>query len=86
MRKEEQAIFETLKDALQEADSPFDDQTSLAAQVTLTWAMFMDDVWVWEITVRMGGVLRQLADVYGASWQRQQVANQPLESVTRRKS
>jgi hypothetical protein len=83
MSKEEQAIFEILKEALQDADSPYDDQTSLAAQVTRIWSMFMDDVWVWEITTRMGSILRQLADVYDASWRRQLVNNQIAELVTR---
>lgn len=67
---EESLIFETLKEALGEAENPFNEEMSLAAQVTRQWAMFMDDVWVWEVTLRMGAILRELADVYELVWQR----------------
>lgn len=77
LSQEEKALLETLKEALQDADSPYDDQISLAAQVTRTWALFMDDVWVWEITLRMGSVLRQVADVYDQSWQQHRICNPP---------
>ncbi|KAJ9149311.1 Zinc finger C2H2-type protein [Pleurostoma richardsiae] len=67
--QDEESIFTTLKETLSEMDNPYDAQTSLAAQVSRQWASFMDDVWVWEVTLRMGGVLRDLADAYDRSWQ-----------------
>lgn len=79
---EELAIFENLKEALQEAESPYDPESSLAAQVARTWAAFMDDVWVWEVTVRMGAALRQLASVYDASWRQQRAHTVSLQSET----
>jgi len=71
LNQQEITIFESLKEALQDAECSYNPQISLAAQVTRTWADFMDDVWVWEITLRMGSILRQLADVYDSLWQRQ---------------
>ncbi|KAI1618246.1 hypothetical protein EDD37DRAFT_259870 [Exophiala viscosa] len=81
LNQEEIAIFDSLKEALQDAENPYDPQMSLAAQVTRTWADFMDDVWVWQITLRMGNVLRQLAKVYESSWQEQQALTYGLQSV-----
>lgn len=65
---DEARVLGLLKEALQDAESPYDDARSLAAQVTTTWALFMDDVWVWEVTTRMGKILRCLADAYGQRW------------------
>ena len=72
---DERRILGLLKEALQDAESPCDDGRSLAAQVTTTWALFMDDVWVWEVTTRMGKVLRQLADAYALSWEEYRSTN-----------
>lgn len=46
--REESAILDTLRDLLDEVDSHYDGTTSLAAEVTRTWTLFLDDVWVWE--------------------------------------
>jgi hypothetical protein len=45
---EERAIIDTLRDCLDEVDCFYDGTTSLAAEVTRTWTLFLDDVWVWE--------------------------------------
>ncbi|KAK7883676.1 hypothetical protein LTR67_010965 [Exophiala xenobiotica] len=81
LNQEEIAIFDSLKEALQDAENPYDPQMSLAAQVTRTWADFMDDVWVWQITLRMGSVLRQLAKVYESSWQERRALTYGLQSA-----
>jgi hypothetical protein len=79
LNQQEISIFESLKEALQDAECSYNPQISLAAQVTRTWADFMDDVWVWEITLRMGSILRQLADVYDSLWQRQRALPHDLQ-------
>lgn len=40
---------------------------TVAAKLTMYWAKFYDDTWVWGVTPRMGFTLRELANVYEAS-------------------
>ena len=68
LNQEEESIFAALKENLSDMDNPYDAHMSLAAQVSRQWASFMDDTWVWEITLRMGRVLRRIADAYERSW------------------
>ncbi|KAK6385921.1 hypothetical protein LTS17_001493 [Exophiala oligosperma] len=40
---------------------------TVAAKLTMYWAKFYDDTWVWGVTPRMGFTLRELATVYETS-------------------
>ncbi|KIW14344.1 hypothetical protein PV08_07126 [Exophiala spinifera] len=37
---------------------------TVAAKLTMYWAKFYDDTWVWGVTPRMGFTLRELASIY----------------------
>ncbi|KAL1963102.1 hypothetical protein VTN77DRAFT_8645 [Rasamsonia byssochlamydoides] len=60
----EKTNLDNLVELLREIDDAGTGSNSLAADVTRTWATFLDDTWTWEVTWRMGKVLRKLADVY----------------------
>ncbi|KXH50719.1 hypothetical protein CSIM01_01568 [Colletotrichum simmondsii] len=53
-----------IKDVLEESDYDMDESASLAAGLAKTCSLFLQDVWVWGITVRMGDVLERLARAY----------------------
>ncbi|KAK1723115.1 uncharacterized protein BDZ83DRAFT_702705 [Colletotrichum acutatum] len=53
-----------IKDVLEESDYDTDESASLAAGLAKTCSLFLQDVWVWGITVRMGDVLERLARAY----------------------
>ncbi|KAH8705513.1 putative zinc finger protein [Talaromyces proteolyticus] len=61
---EERKNLDNLVEILREVDNGVKDHSSLAASVARLWASFLDDTWTWEVTWRMGKVLRKLADVY----------------------
>ncbi|CRG83914.1 hypothetical protein PISL3812_01270 [Talaromyces islandicus] len=61
---EEKKNLDSLLEILQEVGSHDNGRTSLAASAARMWASFLDDNWTWEVTWRMGNVLRQLASVY----------------------
>ncbi|OXV06836.1 hypothetical protein Egran_05400 [Elaphomyces granulatus] len=69
----EKRNLDNLKELLLEIDQDESGCGSLAARVSRAWATFLDDVWVWEITWRMGKVLRRLADVYEEEQKSQQI-------------
>ncbi|KAK1623736.1 hypothetical protein BDP81DRAFT_358550 [Colletotrichum phormii] len=53
-----------IKDILEEADYDANESASIAAGLAKTCSLFLQDVWVWGITVRMGDVLERLAGAY----------------------
>ncbi|KXH61755.1 hypothetical protein CSAL01_11408 [Colletotrichum salicis] len=53
-----------IKDVLEEADYDANESASIAAGLAKTCSFFLQDVWVWGITVRMGDVLERLAGAY----------------------
>ncbi|QKX53822.1 uncharacterized protein TRUGW13939_00902 [Talaromyces rugulosus] len=64
---DELQIVDDVKVLLDELDLDSDEDsqnTSLAGMLARSWASFLDDVWVWGITPRMGAVLRLLAVEY----------------------
>ena len=67
----ETQLLGELRELLADLEVDFDmsGTMSLAAEITRVWAGFFDDTWVWGITPRMGGVMRQLADEYELAWQ-----------------
>ncbi|KAH7124575.1 hypothetical protein EDB81DRAFT_951610 [Dactylonectria macrodidyma] len=60
----EEVFLANIRDILEEADYDLDESKSLAAGVARTWGWFLQDVWVWGITPRMGAILNQLAMAY----------------------
>ncbi|KAH6971063.1 hypothetical protein BKA56DRAFT_495420 [Ilyonectria sp. MPI-CAGE-AT-0026] len=60
----EEGFFANIRDILEEADYDLDESKSLAAGVARTWGWFLQDVWVWGITPRMGAILDHLATAY----------------------
>ncbi|KAM5374825.1 hypothetical protein ACJZ2D_006319 [Fusarium nematophilum] len=60
----EEGFLANIRDILEEADYDLDESKSLAAGVARTWGLFLQDVWVWGITPRMGAILDQLAMAY----------------------
>ncbi|KAK1709486.1 hypothetical protein BDP67DRAFT_441442 [Colletotrichum lupini] len=60
----ELGLLMKIKDVLEESDYDTDESTSLAAGLAKTCSLFLQDVWVWGITVRMGDVLERLARAY----------------------
>ncbi|KAF9891621.1 hypothetical protein FE257_003632 [Aspergillus nanangensis] len=64
--EDEQQIVNNLKRLLAEMEVEYDETQprSLAAVLARSWACFLDDVWVWGITPRMGAILRLLAVQY----------------------
>ncbi|KAH7013876.1 hypothetical protein EDB80DRAFT_569690 [Ilyonectria destructans] len=60
----ESELLRGMKKVLEETDYEFDESKSLAAGLARTWGLFLQDVWVWGITPRMGGILERLATAY----------------------
>ncbi|KAI8656120.1 hypothetical protein NCS55_01266500 [Fusarium keratoplasticum] len=61
---EEEKLFAIIREVLEEAEYDGSESTSLAAGVARTWGWFLQDVWIWAITPRMGAALGLLADAY----------------------
>ncbi|KAJ1324710.1 hypothetical protein MN608_09413 [Microdochium nivale] len=61
---EETELVSLIKDLLDEADYDFSESRSLASGLARTWSSFLQDVWVWGITPRMGMILQELATEY----------------------
>ncbi|VUC37789.1 unnamed protein product [Clonostachys rosea] len=61
---EESRLLTSVREVLEEADYEALNDTSLAAGLAKTWSAFLNDVWVWGITPRMGSMLSQLATAY----------------------
>lgn len=66
--EEESQILEHLKELLTEVESDYDGTGSLAAAIAKVWSTFLDDVWVWGITTKMGYILKQLSIAYEKSY------------------
>ncbi|KAH7133869.1 fungal-specific transcription factor domain-containing protein [Dactylonectria macrodidyma] len=60
----EQELLALIREVLEEAEYDHGESASLAAGVARTWGWFLQDVWVWAITPRMGAALGLLADAY----------------------
>ncbi|CAI0644588.1 unnamed protein product [Colletotrichum noveboracense] len=60
----ETELLTAMKEVLEEADYDPEENRSFAAGLARTWSLFLQDVWVWGITVRMGKVLEHLATAY----------------------
>ncbi|KAF0319369.1 hypothetical protein GQ607_013337 [Colletotrichum asianum] len=52
--KAENELLTAMKGVLEEADYDPEENRSFAAGLARTWSLFLQDVWVWGITVRMG--------------------------------
>ncbi|KAF2176406.1 hypothetical protein K469DRAFT_678836 [Zopfia rhizophila CBS 207.26] len=65
---EESFILEQLKELLTEVESDYDGTGSLAAAIAQVWSTFLNDVWVWGVTPRMGNILHQLAIAYESNY------------------
>ncbi|SPO04201.1 uncharacterized protein DNG_06884 [Cephalotrichum gorgonifer] len=61
---EERDLFTLIQEVLQEAEYELGESVSLAAGVATTWGWFLQDVWIWSITPRMGSALELLAKAY----------------------
>jgi len=61
---EEAQLMSLIKDVLEEADYDFSESNSLAAGLARAWSSFLQDVWVWGISPRMGMILQKLATEY----------------------
>ncbi|KAF4910983.1 Cytochrome P450 monooxygenase yanC [Colletotrichum fructicola] len=57
-------LLTAMKEVLEEADYDTEENRSFSAGLARTWSLFLQDVWVWGITVRMGKVLEHLATAY----------------------
>ncbi|KAK1464205.1 hypothetical protein CMEL01_12966 [Colletotrichum melonis] len=73
----ELGLLMKIKDVLEESDYDTDESTSLAAGLAKTCSLFLQDVWVWGITVRMGDVLERLARAYEREMEAAGPAYQP---------
>ncbi|KAH7118601.1 fungal-specific transcription factor domain-containing protein [Dactylonectria estremocensis] len=60
----EEELLALIREVLEEAEYDHGESASLAAGVARTWGWFLQDVWVWAITPRMGAALGLLADAY----------------------
>ncbi|KAF7553268.1 hypothetical protein G7Z17_g3761 [Cylindrodendrum hubeiense] len=60
----ESELLQGMKEVLEETDYDFEESKSLAAGIAKTWSFFLQDVWVWGITPRMGDILERLATAY----------------------
>ncbi|KAJ5032721.1 uncharacterized protein L3040_009315 [Drepanopeziza brunnea f. sp. 'multigermtubi'] len=74
---DEMRILLNFRKLLEEVDSSYDGSGSMAAEISRTWAGFLDDTWVWGITPMMGQVLRQLSAAFAKDWAK----NFPLGNV-----
>ncbi|KAH7252834.1 fungal-specific transcription factor domain-containing protein [Fusarium tricinctum] len=61
---EEQKLLTLVREVLEEAECDLDESFSLAAGTARTWGWFLQDVWIWGITPRMGAALELLAKAY----------------------
>ncbi|OCL08029.1 hypothetical protein AOQ84DRAFT_389133 [Glonium stellatum] len=66
--EQESQIVEQLKELLTEVESDYDGTGSLAAAIAKVWSTFLDDVWVWGVTIKMGHILKQLSTAYEKSY------------------
>ncbi|WYZ35104.1 hypothetical protein EsH8_I_001380 [Colletotrichum jinshuiense] len=57
-------LLAKIKAILEEADYDPEESKSFAAGLARIWSLFLQDVWVWGITRRMGDVLERLATAY----------------------
>ncbi|KAF4470599.1 cytochrome p450 [Fusarium albosuccineum] len=60
----EQELLVLIREVLEEAEYDHSESPSLAAGVARTWGWFLQDVWIWAITPKMGAALGLLADAY----------------------
>ncbi|KAF2459626.1 hypothetical protein BDY21DRAFT_420118 [Lineolata rhizophorae] len=71
---DEASILDQLRGLLAEVESDFVDaeagRRSLAGAVARAWGSFLDDVWVWGCTPRMGFILKVLAAEYEKDFQK----------------
>ncbi|KAI9053707.1 hypothetical protein LZ554_002660 [Drepanopeziza brunnea f. sp. 'monogermtubi'] len=65
---DEMRILVNFRKLLEEVDSSYDGSGSMAAEISRTWAGFLDDTWVWGVTPRMGQVLRLLSAAFAKDW------------------
>ncbi|OIW25715.1 hypothetical protein CONLIGDRAFT_621593 [Coniochaeta ligniaria NRRL 30616] len=62
---DERDLVTLIQELLQEAEyERAPDSVSIAAGVATTWGWFLQDVWIWGITPRMGSALELLAKAY----------------------
>ncbi|KAI0121269.1 hypothetical protein BJ170DRAFT_588186 [Xylariales sp. AK1849] len=64
----EARLIKQVKEALEDMDNGYDEGRSLAAAVARAWAFFLNDVWVWGITARLGQNLVELSHLYESSY------------------
>ena len=67
---DEREILDRLKALLAETDSEYDATRSLAATVAHVSSAFLNDVWVWGVTPKMGNILQELAFAFDDAVQR----------------
>ncbi|KAJ2901613.1 hypothetical protein MKZ38_001633 [Zalerion maritima] len=60
----ESELLSRIREVLEEAECDLGQDISLAAGVARTWGWFLQDVWIWGVTPRMGEALDQLAGAY----------------------
>ncbi|KAK9774958.1 hypothetical protein SCAR479_08232 [Seiridium cardinale] len=68
----ETRLIKQVKSALEDMDSSYEEGRSLAAAVAGAWAIFLNDVWVWGITARLGQNLVELSHLYESSYKEHQ--------------
>ncbi|KAL2828859.1 hypothetical protein BJY01DRAFT_255206 [Aspergillus pseudoustus] len=74
---EEAQVINDLKSLLAEVDvgGRHDRNRSLAAMLAKVWASFLDDTWVWGVTLNMGSILRLLSKEYQERFAAELISN-----------
>ncbi|KAH8749051.1 hypothetical protein BGZ57DRAFT_776189, partial [Hyaloscypha finlandica] len=64
LNTQEQEILDNVQKILVDIDEDWEGSGAMAPAICRLWASLYDDTWVWEITRRMGFLLRELASAF----------------------
>ncbi|KAE9371702.1 hypothetical protein N431DRAFT_377638 [Stipitochalara longipes BDJ] len=66
LNPQEQEIIDNVRNILFDVDGEWDGTRPMAPAICRFWAGLYDDTWVWEVTRRMGSLLRELGSAFEA--------------------